>query len=237
MLFLLLVALLVCWGSNAIVLDVESLKVVKAADFAVHELSKLSDSNIYETLELSQILSADEVDGLFHKNILLHLELKSPHFASRKLVENFHMIVMRHKEDNVTTLAIDEFPIMDEDAIEEFYIRKIEERRKLRDQAFDELELEAMEFLEKEFSAEVEKKNMKMKKSSRAVESEVEITPTGTMKAKTAQEFDVDDTILEKVFKKKDQTEKGQTNDRKSAKNLEDLDLNSLHNLLKKIQK
>jgi hypothetical protein len=235
MLFLLLVALLVCWVSYSIVLGVQSSKVTKAADFAVQELSKLSDSNIYETLELSQILSADEVDGLFHKNILLHLELKSPHFASRKLVENFHMIVMRHKEDNVTTLAIDEFPIMDEDAIEEFYIRKIEERRKLRDQAFDELELEAMEFLEKEFSAEVEKKNTK-KKSSRP-ESEVEITPTGTMKAKTAQEFDVDDTILEKVFKKNDQTEKGHTNDRKPAKNLEDLDLNSLHNLLKKIQK
>lgn len=133
---------------GSVVLEVNSAKVVKAAEFAVQELSKLSDSGIYETLELSKVLSADEIDGLFHINILLHLELRSPYFASHNLLEKYHMIVMRHKEDNITTLAIDDFPVMDEDAIEEFYIKRVEYRRKMREKAFEELELDAIAMLQ-----------------------------------------------------------------------------------------
>lgn len=125
------------------IIDVNSAKAIKSAEFAVHELSILSDSEIYETLELKKILYAAEQDGIFHYNTLLTLELASPHFKSGKASEEFKMIVMLHKEDGVRSLAIDEFPVMNEDAIEEFYIRKIEKRRKQREEAFRRLELEA----------------------------------------------------------------------------------------------
>jgi hypothetical protein len=130
--------------SNPIeIIDVHSPKAVKNAEFAVHELSKLSDSEIYETLQLQKIVYAAEQDGIFHFNTLLTLELASPHFKSGKMTEEYRMIVMLHKEDGVRSLAIDEFPMMDDDAIEAFYIRKIERRRKEREEAFRRLELEA----------------------------------------------------------------------------------------------
>ena len=125
------------------IIDVNSQKAVKDAEFAVKELSKLSDSDIYTTLSLKKIIYAAQQDGIFHDNTLLTLELTSPYFNSKKLSEEFKMIVMVHKEDGVKALAIDEFPIMDEDAIEEFYIQKIERRRKQREESFRRLEIES----------------------------------------------------------------------------------------------
>jgi len=137
------VAFAVDLASALHLLDVSSPKAVKAAEFAVAELAKLSDSEIYTTLSLKKINYAAEQDGIFHFNTLLTLELESPHFKSKKSVEEYKMIVMLHKEDGVKALAIDEFPVMDEDAIEEFYIRKIENRRKQREESFRRLEIEA----------------------------------------------------------------------------------------------
>jgi GTPase SAR1 family protein len=220
---------------ECIPIEVSSTKAIQAAQFAVHELSKLSDSNIYETLELNQIITADEIDGLFHKNILLHLELKSPYFASHNLLEKFHMIVMTHKEDNVTTLAIEEFPVMDDDAIEEFYINKIEERRKMRNKAFEELELEAMELLEKEFSSQSD--------DTKRTQS-MNVKADGTA-ASQSQEFDVDDAVIEKSFTKKAANQKGsdlpkkkemKSKAKKAKADLDDLDLDALHDLLKSFQ-
>ena len=50
-------------NDNSISINVNSPKAVQAAEFAVNELCKLSDSNIYETIKLSKILSAQEQDG------------------------------------------------------------------------------------------------------------------------------------------------------------------------------
>lgn len=127
---------------NLNVIPNNSVKAIKAAEFAVNELSKLSDSGIYTTLKLVKILYAAEYDGIFHYNILLRLELESLYYRSGKPIEEFKMIVMDHKEDHVKALAIDEFPEMDEDSIEEFTIRKIELKRKQREESFRRLELD-----------------------------------------------------------------------------------------------
>ena len=143
--YLLVISCVLCDVSNSVIhsLDVNSPKAVKAAEFAVFELSKLSDSEVYTSLSLNKINYAAEQDGIFHFNTLLSLELSSPHFKSKKTSEEFKMIVMVHKEDGVKALAIDEFPVMDEEAIEEFYILKIEKRRKQREESFRRLEIEA----------------------------------------------------------------------------------------------
>ena len=114
------------------------------AEFAVSELSSLSDSGVYETLSLSRVVSAREEDGLFHDNLVLTLALASPHFASGKSEEEFEVVVMTHKEDGIKSIAIDEFPIMSESSIEAFYERRVVANGKEREEAFRRLEIEAI---------------------------------------------------------------------------------------------
>ena len=117
--------------------------IVEAAEFVVEELSKLSDSGVYETLTLAQIVSAQTQRGVFHENTFLTLELASPHFLSRNATERFEVIDMVRTDDKSRSFAIDAFPEMSEESIEEFSIRNVERRRALREQAFEELELDA----------------------------------------------------------------------------------------------
>lgn len=56
--------------------------------------------------------------------------------------EEFELIVMMHKTDNVTTIAINEFPIMNDIVLESFTIDKIERKRKERTEKIRKLELE-----------------------------------------------------------------------------------------------
>jgi hypothetical protein len=127
-------------------LDIQNIEVLKAAKYAVKEISKLSDSNIYQTLQLSRIIDAKEQDGVFHRNTILELELSSPYFNSGLKFEKFTMIVMTHKEDGTKSIAIDEFPVMNDNAIEEFYIRKVMGKRKEREISFKRLEIESLLF-------------------------------------------------------------------------------------------
>ena len=114
------------------------------AIFAVRELSKLSDSGVYETLALSNILRAKREEGIYHVNTVLTVELQSPHFVSGKAEETFQLVVMSHKEDGTKSIAIDEFPIMSDAAIEIFYTNKVKAKSKTREEAFRKLEIEAL---------------------------------------------------------------------------------------------
>lgn len=134
-------------------LDVKSPSAVKAAEFAVRELSQLSDSNIYTTLSLSRILSASYQDGIYHYNTIMTLELASDFFKSGSRVETFDFVVMTHKEDGTSSIAIDEFPVMDDDAIEEFYIKKIESKRAAREASFRRMEVEAYLLNEQKYAS------------------------------------------------------------------------------------
>ena len=97
-----------------------------------------------KTLTLAQIVSAQTQRGVFHENTFLTLEeLASPHFLSRNATESFEVIDMVRTDDKSRSFAIDTFPEMSEESIEEFSIRNVERRRALREQAFEELELDA----------------------------------------------------------------------------------------------
>ncbi|KAF0687890.1 Aste57867_20382 [Aphanomyces stellatus] len=112
--------------------------VVGAAHFAVTELQKLSDTGIYTTLSLTRIKSAATQVGDFHFNTFLDLELASPHFKSGRPTESFSVVVMQSKLDDILSFAIDEFPVMDDDAIERFWIDMVERNRAKRRELFAE---------------------------------------------------------------------------------------------------
>ena len=125
-------------------LDAKSEEAQNISKYALSELQKLSDSGVYSTLSISQVLSARQEDGIFHHNTLLTLELASPFFQSKSDTENFDIVVMKHKEDGIRSIAIDEFPVMNEDAIEKFWINKVEEKKIAREEAFRRLEIQAI---------------------------------------------------------------------------------------------
>ncbi len=112
------------------------------AEFALNELAKLSDSEIYSTLSLINILSSKEEEGIYHYNHIIDVELKSPYFKSGQDTEKFTFILMKNKFDDSVSFAIDEFPVMDETAIEKFWIDKVKHKRSQKDEIFRRLEVE-----------------------------------------------------------------------------------------------
>lgn len=135
--FALMAIVSVTWvACDRVAIDVHSAKAMKAAEFALSELSKLSDSGVYQSLSLHEVTKAEEEVGIFHYNTILSLKFHSPYFKSGEEVETFHMVVMEHKTDHVKSFAIDEFPVMDEDAIEKYWIQKVELKRRQREEAY-----------------------------------------------------------------------------------------------------
>ena len=63
----------------------------------------------------------------------------SPFFKSRRESETFDIMVMKHLSEDATSFAIDEFPVMEEGAIERFWTEMVEERRAKRRSLFDSL--------------------------------------------------------------------------------------------------
>jgi len=126
--------------------DVTGDGIVSEAMFALEELVKLSETKIYDTLSLTKVKSAYRQEGIFHYNTIMTIELSSPYFVSGNATEDFEIIVMQHKEDNVKSIAIDEFPNMDEKVSRQFLRKKIIEKRKEREVSFRKLELQALLF-------------------------------------------------------------------------------------------
>ena len=111
-------------------------EIVEATTYALSELRKLSESNIYETLELKRIVKAESGTGVFHSNTFLSVELASPYLASESKVVPVELVVMKNLADGSRTVAVDEFPRFDEDAVEAFWIKMTEDHRERREKTF-----------------------------------------------------------------------------------------------------
>ena len=95
----------------------------------MNHLKNMSDSGVYTSLSLVAILEAATQEGVYHNNTLLTVELASPHLLDGLPSASFKIIVMADLEDGVRSFAIDQFPIMEPDAIEEFWMRKVDRHR------------------------------------------------------------------------------------------------------------
>jgi len=124
--------------------DAGDAEVQEMARFAVAELKKLSSSGVYETLELRRVLSASAGEGIFHYNYLLEIEVASRHLKDG-VVSKHRVLVMCNLEDGSLSLAIDDFPEMDDDAIESFWVARVESHRRSREASFRGMELEWLE--------------------------------------------------------------------------------------------
>jgi hypothetical protein len=61
-------------------LDVRAILIL--LQFAVSELSAMSDSGVFESLELADVLEASKQEGVYHNNVFLKLKLASPYLTS-----------------------------------------------------------------------------------------------------------------------------------------------------------
>ncbi len=113
--------------------------------FAVTELQGLSDSGIYTTLSLHAVLSAEAARGVFHDKWHFKLALASPHFRDGAPTSTHDVVVMRALDDAVMSFAIDEFPDMDEDAIQAHWEQMVDRHRAQRGTAFRQFEREEFE--------------------------------------------------------------------------------------------
>jgi len=117
--------------------------ILLLSQWILAELRPLSDSGIYNTLELGRILEASEQEGVYHFNTFLTIELISPYLAGN--IENsvHDVILMEDLEDHVKSFAIDEFPVMKPDEVERFWQERVDREIIERDLLLDELEAEA----------------------------------------------------------------------------------------------
>lgn len=130
------------YGEDRVQVDPTNFEIIEAGDFVLRELKKLSDSGVYETLKLKKIVSAETQAGAYHNSIFIQMEFTSPHLEGGTSITSHNVVVMRNLNDDVLSFAIDEFPKMDEEAIEEFWIRKVERARKFREEEFARIERE-----------------------------------------------------------------------------------------------
>jgi len=110
--------------------------ITQTNNFLAH-IRNLSDSGIYETLTLSNIVSYEVTDGLNFNNYNLQLELGSPHYRSKRRVETFVVMVMVEHSTGDLSYAIDTFPAMDPDSVEDFWVKKVEGRREMRNYLYE----------------------------------------------------------------------------------------------------
>jgi len=121
--------------------DVSAPDVVEAATWALHELTQMSDSGVFETLQLKNIMFAAHHVGLYHNNTLLRLKLASPHLQNPSGVSEHEVVVMTPLDPPHTrSFSIDDFPLMTDDAVESFWRAKAERQAAIQEEAFAFLE-------------------------------------------------------------------------------------------------
>ena len=135
------------YSANTPISVITDASAIKAAHYVIDSLKEINDSGIYaESLSLHSILAASMVEGIYHNNTVLTIQLASEYFYSGNKTESFEVIVMDsfiqdygETDDgkrNRRGYAIDRFPKMNEEEIEKASWRKVDkvvrENKKMR---------------------------------------------------------------------------------------------------------
>lgn len=102
------------------------------AQWALHRLRNMSDSGIFRTLALQRVVNASFQPGAYHNNTIMFLELASPALLDGDASSTHAVVVLTDLEDGVRSLAIDEFPLMEPEAVEEAWRQKVVLSREAR---------------------------------------------------------------------------------------------------------
>jgi hypothetical protein len=107
--------------------------IIALAQWATQSMKNMSDSGVYESIQLHRVLRARSQAGMFHINTVMDVELESPHVISGETVSLHEIIVMEDlKEPSTRSFGIDSFPPMNPPAIEAMWRAKVDRLRTAR---------------------------------------------------------------------------------------------------------
>ena len=117
----------------------ESAVAAAGAKAALRLLRGMSESSVYETLQIARVLSARLGPGRFHDNLVLECELRSD--AAPGLAWRAELVVMRDPVTKVVeSVSVDRLPEFPADVVRAFQSRRVARARAEREKLFAELE-------------------------------------------------------------------------------------------------
>ena len=117
----------------------ESAIAVAGAEAALRLLRGMSESGVYESLQLARVLSARQGPGRYHDNLVIDCELRSD--AAPALAWRAELVVMRDPATlAVESVSIDRLPEFPADIVRAFQARRVARARAEREAHFAELE-------------------------------------------------------------------------------------------------
>jgi len=135
-----LLLLIIGVSGNGVVLNVGSRDVVGVAAVALSELRQMSDSGVYETLELRSVRRAEVENGRFFENMILDVVLGSEFLKADVETE---IVVMRDQQSKVIrSVAVENLPAFPDAIVEQFHERKRQARKLEREKLFADIEAE-----------------------------------------------------------------------------------------------
>jgi hypothetical protein len=117
----------------------DSAAAAAGAEAALRLLRGMSESSVYETLQIARVLSARLGPGRFHDNLVLECELRSD--AAPGLAWRAELVVMRDPVTQaVESVSVDRLPEFPADVVRAFQSRRVARARADREKLFAELE-------------------------------------------------------------------------------------------------
>jgi hypothetical protein len=116
-------------------------QVTAAAQFALQEIRFLSESGVYESLELAEVVNASHVLGQFHDNLILNVVFASPLLLAPSATSEHQVVVMKSLEDQGEVhVAIDEFPVFTDAAVQNARAARAVRSKQKREEFFARVE-------------------------------------------------------------------------------------------------